>query len=160
MRRVRAEPRPRQRPTWLRPTLGLVAAAVLVVAALAGISRIGGAASSSSSSAADREAAPASSGGEKLMPQASGTARAFVKHVPAAQLPRLLGVGAADHQLAQASVIACQPARIDVRVPSAVYDSLQTQLRQAAASGSAARRVTVVLHRGGTAVRTLRVTCP
>jgi hypothetical protein len=159
MSRVRAEPRRRERPAWLRPTLGLVAAAVLVVAALAGISRINAGTSSGSSSAAGAIAGPASSS-ERYAPGPASADQALVKHVPAAQLQQLLGVKAASGVLPSMSSITCQPARIDVRVPSAVYDSLQAQLRQAAASVSAARRVTVVLHRGGTAVRTLRVTCP
>jgi hypothetical protein len=161
MRRVRAEPRPRQRPTWLRPTLALVAAAVLVVAALVGISRIGSASSSSSGSSAARETAgPASSSGAGRVPStAPPTATALVHGVPAAHLQQLFGLKSASG-VPSDTLITCQPARIDVRVPSALYDSLQARLRHAAATGSSARRVTVVLHRGGAAVRTLRVTCP
>jgi len=85
---------------------------------------------------------------------------ARINDVPAAHLKQLLGAKVASGTLPGQALIACQPARIDVRVPSAVYDSLASSLRHAAATGSTARRVTVVLHRGGTAVRTLRVTCP
>ena len=162
MRQVRAEPRRRERPAWLRPTLGLVAAVALVAAAFAGISRIGGARSSSSmGAAASAEVGPASSSGQKaLTPTHSSAGSEQITRVPAPRLDQLFGPYRANGIQAQAQALACNPARVDLRVPGAVYDSVRSQLEDAAASGSAARRVTVVLHRGGSTVRTLRVTCP
>ena len=93
MRRVRAEPRQPQR-SWLRPVALCAAVAVLLVAAIAGLTRIGGSGQSSSAgSAAETHAAGSAGGlgeslGQKAAPDAT-TQERRVAGVPTDKLATL-----------------------------------------------------------------------
>ena len=149
MRRVRAEPRHRER-RILRPVATLLAAAVLVVAALAGISRLGNGSAGSASSAAGggaEQGVTKSPQTDSLAPTASGK---VIRHVGATALGPIFG---------KASVPAC--ARLTATVPGPELHRVEQQLRGAAAdtvAGAATRDVE--LHRAPKGQVRITITCP
>jgi len=152
MRRVRAEPRRRERPA-LRFVAVLAAAALLTSAGIAGISRLGSGASSSSagSAAQSLEKTPSAA-----VPHASGPAggvpedRTFsVRHAPTAQL-RAFG-----------QLPACSSSTYTVHVPPGEYrDVTRTLQRAARSNGAQAATNAKVIVRRDSAARRIRITCP
>jgi hypothetical protein len=153
MRQVRAEPRRRPRRS-LRPALVPLAAALLAAAALVGVSHLGGSASSGSAGSA------AANGGQYVAPVPS-----TVTH----------GAGTAEKRLingiphsAALQVLGPLPARCPAHpefyaaaVPSAVYDSLQTQLQNSAAIATPGTPlINVQLRHAPKAQTQIRITCP
>ena len=149
MRRVRAEPRRREHRV-LRPVATLLAAAVLVVAMFAGVSRLGG---SGSGSSAGSEAAAGGSLrapdalGQTVAPSASGT---LTRHVKAAALPTIFGA---------VKVPAC--ARLSASVPGRLLDGVKQRLNGAASDTVVGADTRVVeLHRAPKGQTQIRITCP
>jgi hypothetical protein len=153
MRRVRAEPRRRDR-RFLRPALTLVAAAALAAAGLVGLAHIDTGSSSSGSSAG----AAASGGGASSVAgspekQAGGLPRdgLTVRHVPNAVFEPLFGVRAP----------ACPGGnRIAVSVPPQRYGAVVRDVRGAAATAATQHTFDVELHRAPNGQARIRVTCP
>jgi len=162
MRRVRAEPRTTAR-RWLRPLAVPAAAAILVIAAVLGISRIGPAGSSSSESAAGGggSAAPsrapqaAAPSTQKSAPGSdNGVAgQSTLSGVPRGELRDALRLAALPNCPAPVRLYA-------LHVPPGLYDSISHRLTHlAAASAPSASRVKVRLFSEDQAVRP-RLTCP
>jgi hypothetical protein len=148
MRRVRAEPHRREHRV-LRPVATLLAAAVLVAAVFAGVSRLGGSGSMSSGGggeAAASQAAPKASG-QAVAPDAHGK---VIRHVGTTQLDAIFG---------QARVPACP--RLTASVPGPLLHRVEQQL-SGAASDTAVGADTrdVELHRAPKGQTQIRITCP
>lgn len=158
MRQVRAEPRRSQR-TWLRPVALCATVAVLLLAGIAGLTRVGGGSGQSSlaGSAAETHSAmgavPRSSqgsgqasGGDTLAPSAFGTVRA----VPADKLATLSPL----------PFCAAQAHSYALRVPADRYNSVSRQLQAwAAARPAGAPAYDVQIRRAAASAR-LALTCP
>lgn len=151
MRRVRAEPHRREHRV-LRPVATLLAAAVLVAAVFAGVSRLGGSGSMSSGGSGGGEAAA----GVSQAPKAAGptgTADAngkVIRHVGTTQLYSIFG---------QARVPACP--RFTASVPGPLLHRVEQQLSGAASDtvvGADTRDVE--LHRAPKGQTQIRITCP
>ena len=151
MRRVRAEPRRREHRV-LRPVATLLAAAVLVVAVFAGVSRLGGSGSMSSGgagAAAGVSQAPKTSGptGTAAAPDSHGR---VIRHVGTTQLYSIFG---------RARVPACP--RLTATVPGPLLHRVEQQLSGAASDtvvGAGTRDVE--LHRAPKGQTQIRITCP
>jgi hypothetical protein len=159
MRRVRAEPRRREHRV-LRPVATLLAAAVLVLAALVGISHLGGGESSSSSSGggagegALSAVAPSAGTTNQSATKVPGTAAGgiVVQHVGADTLKTLFGSSALP---------ACPPGdRIRASVPLAEFHRLERRLRGAVADAAGGGTRDVELHRAPRGQTQIRLTCP
>jgi hypothetical protein len=157
MRRVRAEPRRRQRRS-LQPVLVPLVAALLAAAGLVGVSHLGGSASSSS-------AGSTAAGGGK---EQAGSVAAPAAHPPGSgQVPLgplvVRGV-ALDKAGAVFGVATRCPVgdRLSVTVPDARYNSVATRLQALAAQPAAAgsRQVDVRLRHAPKAQTQIRITCP
>jgi hypothetical protein len=156
MRQVRAEPRQPQR-SWLRPVALCATVAVLLVAGIAGLTRIGGSGQSSSAgSAAETHSAMGAVPGTSQN-QASG---AGGKYTPDA-LGRVAGVPA--DKLATLSPLpfcAAQAHTYALRVPVGRYAAVSRQLRTwAAATPTGATTYNVQIRRAPASAR-LALTCP
>ncbi|HET7428600.1 MAG TPA: hypothetical protein VFJ66_04055 [Gaiellales bacterium] len=155
MRRVRSEPRRKER-RFLRPALTLVAAAALVLAAVLGISRLGNGSASSSSSgggeAASQAQAPMTAAPSK---DANGIAaqKTIVRHVAVQSLGPIFD---------QVALPACPPGnRFSASVPAPQLRQVADRLRSAAAGAAAgADTRDVELHRAPKGQARIRITCP
>ncbi|HYW29231.1 MAG TPA: hypothetical protein VE824_05440 [Gaiellales bacterium] len=158
MRRVRAEPRSRER-RYLRPAATLVAAAAVVGAALLGISHLGngstGSGAPNGAGAGGFSQAPRASSTQKDMSSNGAAAQGslIVRHVKAERLGSIF---------APARVPACPPgARLSATVPSAQLDEVDSRLRSAAAGAAAGPGTRdVELHRAPKGQARIRITCP
>jgi hypothetical protein len=152
MRRVRAEPRQRQR-TWLRPVALCATIAVLLVAGIAGLTRIGGAGQSSSAGSAAETHAAGSAGG---LGQSLGQ-----KAAPDAFTEERRVAGVPTDKLATLSPLPFCPAHAyALRVPAGRYADVSRQLQAWAAAGPAgATTNNVLVHRAPASAR-LALTCP
>jgi hypothetical protein len=154
MRRVRAEPRQPQR-SWLRPVALCATVAVLLVAGIAGLTRIGGSGQSSSAgSAAETHAAGSGGGlGESLGQKATPDATTQERRV----------AGVPTDKLATLSPLPFCPAHAHayaLRVPAGRYADVSRQLQAWAAAGPAgATTNNVLVHRAPASAR-LALTCP
>ncbi len=158
MRRVRSEPRPNPR---RRPLLVLLAAAVIIAALVAGISRLGGAGSGSASGGSVPERASSSA------PRTAGAdAKAnsiVVDGVPLATLSTV-----AKHARHAGNALFASPCLGNslylLSVPYTAWDAVRTRLQQSATAVSASptRRVRVRLRRlaPGSTPGAITVTCP
>lgn len=154
MRQVRAEPRQQQR-AWLRPVALSATVAVLLVAGIAGLARIGGSGQSSSAGsvaethAAGSAAGPGKSLGQKATPDAI------------AQERRVAGVP--TDKLATLSPLPFCPEHAHtyaLHVPAGRYADVSRQLQAWAAAGPAgATTNNVLVHRAPASAR-LALTCP
>jgi hypothetical protein len=154
MRRVRAEPRQRQR-SWLRPVALCATVAVLLVAGIAGLTRIGGAGQSSSAGSAAETHAAGSAGG---LGQSLGQ-----KATPDATTQERRVAGVPTDKLATLSPLPFCPAHAHayaLRVPAGRYADVSRQLQAWAAAGPAgATTNNVLVHRAPASAR-LALTCP
>jgi hypothetical protein len=152
MRRVRAEPRHPQH-TWLRPVALCATVAVLLVAGIAGLTRIGGAGQSSSAGSAAETHAAGSAGG---LGQSLGQ-----KAAPDATTEERRVAGVPTDKLATLSPLPFCPAHAyALRVPAGRYADVSRQLQAWAAAGPAgATTNNVLVHRAPTSAR-LALTCP
>jgi len=152
MRRVRAEPRQPQR-TWLRPVALCATVAVLLVAGIAGLTRIGGAGQSSSAgSAAETHAAGSAGGhGESLGQKAAPDATTQERRV----------AGVPTDKLATLSPLPFCPAHAyALRVPAGRYADVSRKMQAwAAAVPAGANTNNVLVHRAPASAR-LALTCP
>jgi hypothetical protein len=150
MRRVRAEPHRREH-RILRPVATLLAAAVLVVAVFAGVSRLGGGVTGSS-------AGSEGAAGVSQAPKAAGhlgTSNA----VPGGTLIRHVDKTALDSVFGQARVPACP--RFTANVPGPLLHRVEQQLSGAASDtvvGADTRDVE--LHRAPKGQTQISITCP
>jgi hypothetical protein len=158
MRQVRAEPRRPQR-TWLRPVALCATVAVLLVASIAGLARIGGSGQSSSAgSAAERHVAmgavPGTSQAGGRGSSDSGTkAPNALRSVMAVPADKLTTLSPLPFCAAQAHTYA-------LRVPAGRYAAVSRQLRTwAAATPSGATTYNVQIRRAPASAR-LALTCP
>jgi hypothetical protein len=149
---VRAEPRQRQR-TWLRPVALCATIAVLLVAGIAGLTRIGGAGQSSSAGSAAETHAAGSAGG---LGQSLGQ-----KAAPDAFTEERRVAGVPTDKLATLSPLPFCPAHAyALRVPAGRYADVSRQLQAWAAAGPAgATTNNVLVHRAPASAR-LALTCP
>lgn len=150
MRRVRAEPHRREHRV-LRPVATLLAAAVLVAAVFAGVSRLGGGATGSS-------AGSEGAGGGSQAPKATGQA-ATPNGVRGGTLIRHVNKTALDSVFGQAKVPACP--RFTASVPAPMLHRVEQQLSGAASDtvlGADTRDVE--LHRAPKGQTQIRITCP
>jgi|SRR5690348_3366802 len=147
MRRVRAEPRRREH-RILRPVATLLAAAVLVAALFAGVSRLGGSGSMSSGGGGEAAASQAPKASDQAaIPDAHGK---VIRHVRTTQLYSIFG---------QARVPACP--RFTASVPGPLLHRVEQQL-SGAVSDTAVGADTrdVELHRAPKGQTQIRITCP
>jgi hypothetical protein len=161
MRRVRAEPRQSQR-TWLRPVALCATVAVLLLAGIAGLTRIGGSGQSSSAgSAAETHAgaigaAPETSQGSQLSDGGGQKA-------PNALTRGLRVAGVPTDKLATLSPLpfcAAQAHSYALRVPAGRYPTVSRQLQAwAAAKPAGAPAYDVQIRRAPASAR-LALTCP
>lgn len=159
MRQVRAEPRQPQR-TWLRPVALCATVAVLLVAGIAGLTRIGGSGQSSSAgSAAETHRAmgtvPRSSqgGGQALNDIGTKAAPSALRNVAGVPTDKLATLSPLPSCPAQAHTYA-------LRVPAARYNSVSRQLQGwAAARPAGAPGYDVQIRRAPASAR-LALTCP
>ena len=154
MRQVRAEPRRTQR-TWLRPVALCAAVAVLLVASIAGLARIGGSGQSSSAgSAAETHSAGSAAGPQKNLGQLA---------TPDAVLPERRVAGVPADKLATLSPLpfcAAQAHGYALRVPAGRYAAVSHQLQAwAAAKPAGAPAYDVQIRRAAASAR-LALTCP
>ena len=152
MRQVRAEPRQSQR-SWLRPVALCATVAVLLVAGIAGLTRIGGAGQSSSAGSAAETHAAGSAGG---LGQSLGQ-----KAAPDAFTEERRVAGVPTDKLATLSPLPFCPAHAyALRVPAGRYADVSRQLLAWAAAGPAgATTNNVLVHRAPASAR-LALTCP
>ena len=160
MRRVRAEPRQSQR-TWLRPVALCATVAVLLVAGIAGLTRIGGAGQSSSAgSAAETHSAASSaapemspSGGQRSGDDNNALAPGVLGNVRAVPADKLATLSPLPFCAAQAHSYA-------LRVPAGRYSAVSRQLQAwAAAKPAGAPAYDVQIRRAAASAR-LALTCP
>jgi hypothetical protein len=148
MRRVRAEPHRREH-RILRPVATLLAAAVLVVAVFAGVSRLGGGATGSS-------AGGEGAAGVSQAPKASGHIAGPMTN---GKVIRNVKTTALDSIFGQAKVPACP--RFTASVPAPQLRRVEQQLTGAASDtvvGADTRDVE--LHRAPKGQTQIRITCP
>jgi hypothetical protein len=152
MRQVRAERRHPQR-SWLRPVALCATVAVLLVAGIAGLTRIGGAGQSSSAGSAAETHAAGSAGG---LGQSLGQ-----KAAPDAFTEERRVAGVPTDKLATLSPLPFCPAHAyALRVPAGRYADVSRQLQAWAAAGPAgATTNNVLVHRAPASAR-LALTCP
>ncbi len=160
MRRVRAEPRQPQR-AWLRPVALCATVAVLLVAGIAGLTRIGGSGQSSSAgSAADTHAgaigaAPETSqgGGQALNDTGTKAAPTALRKVAGVPTDKLETLSPLPFCPANAHTYA-------LRVPAGRYNAVSHQLQAwAAAKPAGAPTFDVQIRRASASAR-LALTCP
>jgi hypothetical protein len=159
MRQVRAEPRQPQR-TWLRPVALCATVAVLLVAGIAGLTRIGGSGQSSSAGSAAETHSAASSAAPEKSPngvQGSGDGSApspsAVRNVRAVPADKLAILSPLPFCAAQAHTYA-------LRVPAGRYAAVRRQLLAwAAAKPAGAPAYDVQIRRAAASAR-LALTCP
>jgi hypothetical protein len=155
MRQVRAEPRRPQR-AWLRPVALCATVAVLLLAGIAGLTRIGGSGQSSSagSAAETHSAARGATGADKLQGQ---------RATPDAVVPERRVAGVPADKLATLSQLpfcAAQAHSYALRVPADRYNSVSRQLQAwAAARPAGAPAYDVQIRRAAASAR-LALTCP
>ena len=154
MRQVRAEPRQPQR-SWLRPVALCATVAVLLLAGIAGLTRIGGAGQSSSAgSAAETHSARSAAGPEKNLGQLAS---------PDAVIPERQVAGVPADKLATLSPLPFCPAQAHayaLRVPAGRYPTVSRQLQAwAAAKPAGAPAYDVQIRRAPASAR-LALTCP
>ena len=153
MRQVRAEPRRPQR-AWLRPVALCATVAVLLLAGIAGLTRIGGSGQSSSAgSAAETRSAGSATG----LPQKNQLAS------PDAVSPERRVAGVPADKLATLSPLpfcAAQAHSYALRVPADRYNSVSRQLQAwAAARPTGAAAYDVQIRRAAASAQ-LALTCP
>ncbi|HET6850061.1 MAG TPA: hypothetical protein VFH74_14465 [Gaiellales bacterium] len=157
MRRVRAEPRGRER-RYLRPAATLIAAAAVAGAAALGISHLGNGSSSSGAMSglaggASQSAQPKATQTQDNVAGGGSTGSLLVRHVDSQRLSRIF---------APAAVPPCASgARLTATVPAPQLRQVANRLRHAAA-GTAAGADTrdVELHRAPKGQTRIRITCP
>jgi hypothetical protein len=155
MRQVRAEPRQPQR-TWLRPVALCATVAVLLLAGIAGLTRIGGSGQSSSagSSAETRSAGSANGPPQKNLGQLAS---------PDAVSPERRVVGVPADKLATLSPLpfcAAQAHSYGLRVPTGRYAAVIRQLQAWAAAKPAGAPAYDVQILSAAASARLALTCP
>jgi hypothetical protein len=159
MRQVRAEPRPSQR-TWLRLVALCATVAVLVLAGIAGLTRIGGSGQSSSAgSAAETQSAASSAAPEKS--QGGGKALNDTGTATAGALRNVTAVPA--DKLATLSPLPFCPAQAHtyaLHVPAGRYAAVSRQLQAWAAAKPAGAPAYDVQIRRAAASAQLALTCP
>jgi hypothetical protein len=161
MRQVRAESRRPER-TWLRPVALCATVAVLLLAGIAGLTRIGGGSSQSSfaGSAAETHSA-ASSAAPDESPSGGGQASGLGDALPPSALRNVTAVPA--DKLATLSPLpfcAAQAHTYALRVPAGRYAALSRQLQAwAAAKPAGAPAYDVQIRRAPASAR-LALTCP
>jgi len=154
MRQVRAEPRQPQR-TWLRPVALCATVAVLVLAGIAGLTRVGG--GSGQSSLAGSAAETRSAGSATGLPQKNQLAS------PDAVSPERRVAGVPADKLATLSPLpfcAAQAQGYALRVPAGRYAAVSRQLQAwAAARPTGAAAYDVQIRRAAASAQ-LALTCP
>jgi hypothetical protein len=154
MRQVRAEPRRPQR-TWLRPVALCATVAVLLLAGIAGLTRIGGSGQSSSAgSAAETRSAGSAAGAQKHLGQLAS---------PDAVSPQRRVAGVPADKLATLSPLpfcAAQAHSYALRVPTGRYATVIRQLQAWAAAKPAGAPAYDVQILSAAASARLALTCP